>query len=40
MFGVSKNRTEIMLHSDGMGTYHLAKVIAENTGQRLAFVDE
>ena len=41
MFGVSKNRIEIKLHSDGMGsTYDLAKVIVENSGQRLAFVDE
>ena len=41
LLGVSKNGTEIKLHSDGPGsTYDLAKVIAGNSGQRLTFVDE
>jgi len=41
LLGVNKNGTEIKLHSDRPGsTYDLAKFIAENTAQRVAFADE
>jgi len=41
LLGVNKNGTEIKLHSNRPGsTYDLAKFIAENSGQRVAFADE